>query len=1057
MRPIQPTGRILRTRSVIATVLLLNIALSVPVVYAQSAIEIYNAAAGFYRQERWKLAAESFGEFADKNPKHVQAETARLYQGLSLTNAEDYKAARPIWKKFVKEFPKSERRPDALYRIAECSYMVDDFPNAEQDFKEFLKDHPKHELAEWAWPFLGETELELDKPTDAIVAYKTAVENFPKGRLVDEAQFGLAQAYEDAGQFDSAVETYQQVAQKPVPYLANQASFNLATILFDQENFAKAAETYDSLITKLEKDNPLRPLTTLNAGYAWYQLGDFRKAIEHFKTAAKEPSQTITAGYWRGVSHKSLGEHAEAARILEETFAAATKENSDAAPELIEKIRFHQADSRLRNEDFAIARDLFLELERRWPEGNYAADSLHLAAEAALRLARETTDEKKRATQLAEATTIADRFSTKYPDSPLSVQHELLYGRILDLKGGKDNLQSAVDRFQAVLDGAATDETKNLARFHLCRVLQKLKRHEEVLTIAEPLLEEVRQTGASSEFISTLIIAAQSHLAEKNDDQAIAKATTYLELAPKGKEADLALAARVVAATRKGDKDQVRIDLAALRDRFPNSPLLAEKILESGEIAYDKQDWEFAEELYEMLVKLGSKTPQYSAGVSGLAWARFNQMEYTAAAADFRKYFQEFPDNELQAAEAAYMRGQCLQNADQLKDAVQAYQTAFKTFSPDSPAAKGEEKNGATRYAFLAGLLTARGYEKLDEPEKTDEAYKALLEKFPNAEDLDKLLDEWALSNLRAGREAESDAVYRRLIQERPDSDLVDNAKLSLAESDFIAGKLEDAATAFEALLQNEKSDPEVREHATYRLMEIAVSDEDWETVKKYASQIEQKYPQSPYRFTAKFRTSEALLSEQKLDEAQKFLLELKDQQTNEDVSQSYWYPRVWVLLAETYLRQKDYDKVVETVAGFENWNPKSDRLYEVYEILGRAYKNQAEWDKARTAFERTLNDENSQGTETRAKAQLLIAETYWHQEKWLLAQKAYLQVYLVHKGYPEWQAPALYQAALCDEKLNQWNKAKETYEEVQAEFPTSQFSQKAAKRLKEIASRVTQ
>lgn len=665
MKPTQPNGRFSGSRFVVACVVLLNIAVGVETVCAQSAIDTYNAAAGFYRQERWQLAAESFGEFADKNPKHPQAETARLYQGLSLTNAQDYKAARPVWKTFIKEFPQSKRKADALYRLAECSYMIDDFPTAETDFKAFLDDFPTHELAEWAWPFLGETKLELKKPTEAIIAYQSALSKFPKGRLANEAEFGLAQAFEAADQLTSAAETYRKVAQKPIPRLANQASFNLATILFDQENFAKAAETYDALLAKLDDNDPLRSLTTLNAGYAWYQLGDFRKAIDHFETAAKEPTQAVTAGYWQGVSHKSLQEYAEAARILKTTFDAATKENSDADPELLEKIRFHQADSRLRNGDYETAKELFLDLEKRWPKGQYAADALHLAAEAALRLARDTTDETQRATRLADATDIADRFSKQHPNSPLRVQHELLYGRLLDLKGRDEDLEAASQRFQTVLDGAATEETKNLARFHLARVLQKLKRHKEVLEYAKPLLEEVRKTGASSEFISTLIIAAQSYLAEKNDVRALAEANLYLELAPKGNEADLALAVRVVAATRKGDKEQVRIDLATLRDRFPNSPLLPEKLLECAEIAYDQNEWEFAEELFAMLVKLGDKTPQYPSGVSGLAWTRFNQKEYTAAAADFRKFFQEFPEDKLQAAEAAYMRGQCLQSADQ--------------------------------------------------------------------------------------------------------------------------------------------------------------------------------------------------------------------------------------------------------------------------------------------------------------------------------------------------------------------------------------------------------
>ena len=62
--------------------------------------------------------------------------------------------------------------------------------------------------------------------------------------------------------------------------------------------------------------------------------------------------------------------------------------------------------------------------------------------------------------------------------------------------------------------------------------------------------------------------------------------------------------------------------------------------------------------------------------------------------------------------------------------------------------------------------------------------------RFVNRQNLDRILDEWALLNYEAQRYEKADDLFRRLIEQVPDSDLVDNARLSLAESDLLADRL---------------------------------------------------------------------------------------------------------------------------------------------------------------------------------------------------------------------------------------------------------------------------
>ena len=88
------------------------------VLFADKADDAYQLAAGFYKKERWDLAASGFAKFITENPQHPRVPTARFFQGLSLVNTGDFKAARDVLGVFVKEAPMSRNLGHALYRIA---------------------------------------------------------------------------------------------------------------------------------------------------------------------------------------------------------------------------------------------------------------------------------------------------------------------------------------------------------------------------------------------------------------------------------------------------------------------------------------------------------------------------------------------------------------------------------------------------------------------------------------------------------------------------------------------------------------------------------------------------------------------------------------------------------------------------------------------------------------------------------------------------------------------------------------------------------------------------
>ncbi|MDZ4684776.1 MAG: tetratricopeptide repeat protein, partial [Planctomycetaceae bacterium] len=111
---------------------------------------------------------------------------------------------------------------------------------------------------------------------------------------------------------------------------------------------------------------------------------------------------------------------------------------------------------------------------------------------------------------------------------------------------------------------------------------------------------------------------------------------------------------------------------------------------------------------------------------------------------------------------------------------------------------------------------------------------------------------------------------------------------------------------------------------------------------------------------------------------------------------------------------------------------------------------------EAREALARVIADPKAYRTETAAKSQFLIAETYFLQEKWQDAFLAYQKVYASY-AYPEWQSAALMQSGKCDEQLGHWKEAAATFAQLIQEFPQSPFVEDARKRQQQAKQRAGQ
>jgi len=991
----------------------------------------YFLAIGLYKRQRWQLAAESFEKFIQQNPKHERVPSARFYWGLTLVNLEKYAQARSILKDYVQAYPRSRNVPDAQYRIGECSYLLEDLKSAVLELHSFVKNNPKHDLTEWALPYLADAELRTGKTREAQRHFQQALEQFPQSRLHRDSQYGLARAYEKSGQGSKALPLYKQLAGDKNFRRADLAQLKLGAIAFDQKDYTNAIQYYQNLERRFPQSKMV-PIAQLNSGYALYQSGQFREAIQQFDAAGKQADQAAAAGYWKGIATKQLKEYPQASQILEQTYRAHSQD--PLAPSML----YQWAECETEQNHFEQARKIYEQVTARWPMHDLADDSQYQAAQAAF-LSGNTKD----------ATALLDQFQKKYARSSLMKHHDLLRGQLLEARGEAPNLRAAARKYQDVLNTSNVQQTQLLARYHLARVWQKLDEHQRVLTTIAPLIQEMNKEGEQTKFADALVLYGHSNFAKQDYNKANQAMRKYLDWRPDGEFADQALAVIARSESHLGKYEQANQSLVALSQRYPKSALRASTIHRLAEHAYDAKQWKWSSQWFSQLEQLGMDNPLHVVGLSGSAWSAYQAGQYKQAAKLFQQVVVEHGDNQKLAPEAAFMRAQSLEEDDQHPAAISAYQQTLNKYVP-GPFQQQLQAKSPADYGYRAGLQAARLLRKMNKTDDADKAYQKIAERFPNIANKDKLLDEWALLHYEAGDYDKADSLFRRLIKETPNSDLADNALLSLAESDLITQKFDSAEKSLRQLISNDHSDELVQQVARSHLVGLAVEKQDWQQVLQDAKALLKQFPQSQYRWQTLLYQGEALLNQDKPKEALTPLQELKQKQADASIRKQDWFPRVWVLLTETYFRLKEYKQVDETVAAFQQWDSKSPFLYQAEEILGRSYIRRAKFDEARAAFQRAIDNPHASRTETAAKCQFQIGESFINQNQYDKALPEYLKVYHLYE-YPEWQAAALFQAGQCDEARKQVNKAVQSYQDLLKEFPNSEVAPKARTRLKAL------
>lgn len=1040
----------------------------------------YGVALQFYKQQRWEQSAKLWADFIPRYPQSPRLPLAKLYYGQALIQTGKYAEARETFRDYVARYPAEADIPLARYRIAECSVFLNDLDAARAELKAFLSQHANHDLAEWGWQYQGEVLAKQGKFAEAADSFRTVLTKYQSGKLTEDAKFGLARAEEQLKHVPEAMALYRELAAAPNGRFAAESLFCLGTRFFDDRQYPQALEQFTA-IEKRFPEHSLVPTARLHSGYVHFATRQYDAAAAEFEKVTQPPGLALTAQYWLGLCKKELGDFAAAIQIL-----SRLDPQAKALRPLGQEVAFHWGDSELRQEHFDKARELFLEATRRDPAGELADDALYLASDAAVRAGRFDDAERMHA-----------EFRRTYAQSGLALLEELVYGRAIfgqgnaleatDPAGAKARWASAAQVFERVARESTVPRTSILARIQLARVQARGKNFEAVVATLLPLKEELVSDQVPREYTEALVLLSNSLIELKRSEEAVTVLKVYQDSSPEKKN-PVALSTLAVASAQLGKWDDARRAVASLAEAEPAGENLAYAAATVGDLAFRAEEWPAAAEMFQREVGLGETYPKYWRALSDLGHTYINMEKWSDAAAAMSGVLQSKGQDAALISHITYLYGYALQKVGETGDAavrtektaaaVKVFEEGYDRFRLPAEAKTPSETALRVSYnAYQCAKGAARCYARLEKSADADawweKAYNELTHQTdPKYRDLDVVLSEWAAMNNNAGNDARADELFQRLLKDFPGSQQAVVARLSVAQGMANAGETQQAIQAFEAILAQPKLPDEVRRTALLWLIDVAAETSDWSTSLANALAFEKAFPASEHRFYAKFRKAEALLQlavrspggasieagrgSEQVDEAIKLLIELKQSKdvalkdSGSTIGQEEWYPQVWLLLTEAYFRIRNHTAVAANVEELRSQDPMSKFLYQMDEILGRSLNAQAKFDEARAAFTRVIESPDGKRTETAAKAQFYLAETFLLQKKYAEALEEYYKVYVSY-AYPEWQAMALYQAIRCDLELKRPEGAAKTLETLKTGFPDSEYTKKAEVEVKAI------
>ena len=1027
-------------------------------------------------------AAVSAQEAADpdKPPQQVDPATKKLLAAHGLYQRGLFKLAAPEFEEFLRDNPTHADTTTARYALAVCRYRLNEFEPAIALLNEVLRDD-KFKQRDEALAVLGHSHLARREYDKSLAAFDELLAKHASSKQAETAALNRAQVLYLAGKkpeaLDAAqkfVDSYPQSPERPTglyflalsQYSLNKpadASQTLARLLQSHADSRHALDGTLLLGQCLEATNDLDGATT-----------QYRRFIDSAPAARKADGQ-----YSLGVALHKAGKHDEAIRELSRLAADDSKENAYAAAArlqlgLVQLAAGKPADARrtlqvaardaARRDAAAYAIAQCDIAERKWDAARATLDDLATRQPAPPNLPQILLDRAVCAAELNQhdqAAAELEQLLARHADSPQADEARYRQAYSLHKLGKYEASRTAGQRVAAKKDSpfapfAAELDAENL--FLLAKYDDAGKAFEQLAQAskeddrrlrfelrraqcryfagdypgATALLTPLAQQDAVAqreELQPALFLLGDALLQQNKNAEAVEPLERYvraLRVSGKGKpearvEAQFKLGLAQLRAGNTDGADRTFAEVASSGQA--DSPWVQRALFERGQLLYKSRKPDGAADALARVARSSAPDELAAPAKYLLGWIDFDAKRYEPAAAKWKDVVDQHPRHAL-AGDAAFQRGVALKEAQQHEAALSAFNDYLSKFAAGPHAAKARQ-------------LAAAELAALNRPGEA-EAMLATLASDTQAVTDAVLYDlAWAQRSKKDPKSAAE--TYRRLIAKFGTSKLAPAARAELAELLYAENNYSEAAQLLEAVVADDKADEKTLLAARYRLgwcyEKLGQKDRAAATLATFA----EKHPDSELAASALLQAGLSYAADGRLDNAERSLKQMLDKFPDHKQASV-----ALLKLGEVQAEAKDFDASQQTFQKFLDRFGNDPLAYRARFGIGWALENRRQYDAARQAYEKVIASTN---TETAARAQFQIGETWLAEEKFDQAAAALLAVEDVY-AYPQWSARALLEAGRTFEQMKQPDQAKAQYKVVAEKYKDSPEAAAAGERL---------
>ncbi len=738
----------------------------------------------------------------DRTP--IIAEEQDYAFALGLYKDGVYQLAEEQFGKFLKQYPESARRINALFLQNECRYYQGRFDSAVQGFLQFVKLYPQSKFIPDAQLRLGDSYLKLKKPTEAIAAYKTVLDQFGNNDLAGEAAYWIGEGQLQLSEFDNAIKYYTVAYENyPKNRLRDYALYSIGWTYQKKEDFARATEWYGRFLKEFPESS-LAPSAKVRIGECLFYSKDYRKAIEvlsQSRTTIAQDDERGQADYLIAEAYNRLDDISDAQKSYEtflnehsnhklkrdvvyalgwtylkqkkyteaaQTFALDTLDSDVLASASLYRRSVAQKLGGKRASAVSTLNDLIT----RDPSGEYTDNALFDLGVMAYE-DKKVDDAKKDFLRVAADFPRSDVL----PDSYMMVGECLLV--TMNFKEARDWYEKAVASPNAGFN------VKLNSSYQAAWCLFKMKMLKEAAVRFSNFVKTYPEhpKAADAQF---WVAEADYALGDYEHSLEEYQRTIAYRSTEKRQEAMYGIGWSCF----KAGKYQKAIEgFEQLIASYPNGPMAFDARLRIGDAYFELKDYTRAEGSYRVVIRLFPTNSGVDYANYQLGQALFRQENYSEAYKQFEALIKTYPSSNL-ADDAQYAIGWINFQRKEFTDAIGEFQKLIETYP-------------SSELIPRALYSTGDSYYNLKQYPAAIEAYRQLISRYPKSSYVADALNGEQYCLAAQGKQKEAGRVIDSYVRANPGSTIGEDLLLKKADMLFGQGDYAGAEEQYRQLARN--------------------------------------------------------------------------------------------------------------------------------------------------------------------------------------------------------------------------------------------------------------